>query len=147
MGVLQITVARQLGVGAYTGSLVAFSIIFFFFTAVMRSMNVLVGIFIAIFAGLIILIAQFVYPAYLLWHAVGLTQLGSVQTGQLMLAAGVAMPARKQEQVHPSACVSLVNLPGPWGGPSRNIRLPTALLAVWLVLAGVGPDGREAHPS
>ncbi|KAK9864926.1 hypothetical protein WJX84_009578 [Apatococcus fuscideae] len=69
-GACLITVARQTGVGAYTGSLVAFSIIFFFFTAVMRSMNVLVGIFIAIFAGLIILIAQFVYPAYLLWHAV-----------------------------------------------------------------------------
>lgn len=56
--------------GAYTGSLVAFSVIFFFFTAVMRLMNVLVGIFIAIFTGLIILIAQFVPPGYLLWHAV-----------------------------------------------------------------------------
>ena len=65
---LQITVARQ--TNAYTAWLAVFTVVAFLVLAVIRVMNMIVGFFLGILVAIVLLLGQFEWPAYLLWHSV-----------------------------------------------------------------------------
>ncbi|KAK9818676.1 hypothetical protein WJX74_004919 [Apatococcus lobatus] len=62
-----ITVARQ--TNAYTAWLAVFTVVAFFLLAVIRVMNMIVGFFLGILLAIVLLLGQFEWPAYLLWHS------------------------------------------------------------------------------
>ena len=55
---------------AYTTWLTIFTVVFFGYVAILRTMNLLVGFFVGVLAAIAILLGQFEWPAYALWHVV-----------------------------------------------------------------------------
>lgn len=68
---VQITVARY--TDAYPTWLSIFTVVVFVLVAVIRVMNMIVGFFLGVLLAIVLLLGQFEWPAYLLWHTVSNT--------------------------------------------------------------------------
>ena len=87
---VQITVARQ--THAYTAWLAIFTVIAFSVLAIIRVMNMIVGFFLGILVAIVLLLGQFEWPAYLLWHSVSNTLADSFLLAWPIFGRGLCHP-------------------------------------------------------